>query len=194
MIRLGVVADTHIPDRLPALPQSVLTALDGVDAILHCGDVSTQGVLDQLSDVAPVHAVWGNRDWRLRLPADRVLEFGGVRLGLTHGHGGWRSYLVEKLLYVTVGFHTSRYLRRVQAHFRDRDVQAVVFGHSHWPANQVVDGILYFNPGSVAPTYFSSYGPAVGRLTIEAGSVRGEILPLREQRNLAARRAQVPGA
>jgi putative phosphoesterase len=159
-----------------ALPPALFEALAGVDAILHAGDVCVQPVLDALRRVAPVHAVRGNRDWLMRLPPALTLEFEGARLGLVHGHGGLLSYVLEKLRYYTVGFYHASYLRQVRSSFSDVDV--IVCGHSHRPYNGVVDGILVFNPGSVAPDYPPSGGPAVGRLTIQSGAVRAEIIRL----------------
>ncbi len=175
-MELGVVADSHVPDRMRALPAAVFERLAGVDAILHAGDVCAGRVLAELRQVAPVYAVRGNRDLFLRLPVDLRLTFEGVTIGLTHGHGGWLGYLREKLLYYSTGFSTQRYLRQVRARFAG--VQAIVFGHSHRPLNQVVDGVLMFNPGSLAPDYHAPYGPAVGRLTIAGGGVAAEIVPL----------------
>src|SRR5512143_623838 len=113
MTVLGVIADSHIPDRMPDLPPGVFAALAGVEAILHAGDVSIQRVLDALAAIAPVYAVAGNRDFLLKLPLDRQLTFDGVTIGLTHGHGGWPGYLREKARYYTGGFYMSRYLRQV---------------------------------------------------------------------------------
>ena len=164
------------------MPPGLLEALAGVDAILHAGDITRRRVLDELAAIAPVHAVAGNRDFGLGLPLDRVLEFDGVRLGLTHGHGGWLGYLREKALYLTVGYYMSRYVRQVRARFQGQSVRAIVFGHSHRAVNAMVDGVLLFNPGSVAPDYHAPFfGPAVGMLTIADGLVRGEILPLTRQ-------------
>ena len=161
------------------LPGGLSAALVGVDAILHAGDITTRGVLEQLGRIAPVQAVGGNRDFFLRLPLDRVLVYGGVRIGLTHGHGGLASYVREKLLYVTVGYYMPRYLRQVQARFAGSGVQAIVFGHSHRVVNTVVDGVLLFNPGGIAPDYHGPfYGPTAGLLTIEGGQVRGEVVPV----------------
>jgi putative phosphoesterase len=176
---IGVVADTHVGDRLKSLSPGVLEALAGVDVILHAGDIIRRRVLDQLAEVAPVLAVAGNRDFGLGLPLDRVLEFDGVRLGLTHGHGGWLGYLRAKLRYVTVGYYLSHYVREVRARFAGQPVQAIVFGHSHRPVNLLIDSVLLFNPGSAGPDYYAPYhGPSVGRLTITGGTVRGEILPI----------------
>ncbi len=176
MITLGVLADTHIPDRMRALPQAALDALRGVDAILHAGDVCIRPVLDTLARIAPVHAVSGNRDLFVRLPRTLRLEFEGVRVGLTHGHGGLTGYVYEKLRYYTVGFSVDDYLAQVRAAFDDVDV--IVFGHSHRPVNQMRADVLLFNPGSLGPDYRPPYGPAIGRLTIANGAARGEIIPI----------------
>src|ERR1700694_5389693 len=108
MVRLGVICDTHIPDRMRALPPAAFDALQGVDAILHAGDVCVQRVLDALGELAPVYAVRGNRDLALRLPLDRELTFEGVRLGLTHGHGSLLEYAREKLITVVLGSYPMR--------------------------------------------------------------------------------------
>lgn len=176
MTVLGVVADSHIPDRMRALPPGALEALSGVDAILHAGDVTRQRVLDELGRLAPVYAVGGNADLFLRLPQDRRLTFDGVTIGLTHGHGGRAGYAREKLLYYTIGYSPQDTLRVVKRRFEG--VQAIVFGHSHRPVNRVLDGVLLFNPGSLGPDYRMAYGPAVGRLTIADGRVTGTIVPL----------------
>ena len=178
VLTIGVVADTHIPDRMRAIPERVYGIFDGVTAILHAGDLSAPRVLDDLGRIAPVHAVAGNSDFlRLRLPLNRVLEFDGVRIGLTHGHGGWGRYLVEKVIYHAAGYRVRRYLRLARSRFAEVDV--VVFGHTHRPMNCWDEGVLMFNPGSLGPDYVPPNGPAVGLLRIEAGTVLGEIVGLR---------------
>jgi putative phosphoesterase len=183
MVTLAVVADTHVPDRMRALPAALWPALEGVDAILHVGDVVVPRVLKELERAAPVYAVGGNRDVFMRLPLDRVLTFEGVRIGLTHGHGGWRQYVPARLNAYFTG-QTKRmsaarrreFLQQVRGRFTD--VQAVVFGHSHRPVNELIDGALLFNPGSLGPDYWEPYGPAIGRLTIANGQVSGTIIPI----------------
>jgi putative phosphoesterase len=177
-IRLGVIADTHIPDRLPCLPAQVREAFRGVKAILHAGDVSRPEVLEDLGRIAPVHAVAGNSDFmHLRLPLDRVVEVGGARIGLTHGHGGWGRYLWQKVQYLAAGYDEGRYVRLACARFQN--VEAVVFGHTHRPVLRREAGVLVFNPGSLGPDYYAPYcGPAVGLLHIRAGKVDAEIIRL----------------
>lgn len=175
MKTIGVVADTHIPERARRLPDLSRVFAD-VDMIFHAGDISRPRVLDELARIAPVYAVRGNRDWYWgKPPLDRTFEFEGLRVALTHGHGGWRSYLKEKLLYLFTGYHLERYYKLLRRRFDGVDV--MVFGHSHRPVNEWVDGVLMFNPGSLGPTYYRPYyGPTVGKLYLEAGSVRGEIV------------------
>ena len=94
-ITLGLIADTHIPDRRSSLHPQILTAFKeaGVAAILHAGDICSPQVLERLETVAPVYAVRGNRDWVLlrHLPSTRLLEFGGIRVAMAHGHGRWQG-------------------------------------------------------------------------------------------------------
>ena len=68
-----------------------------VDAILHAGDICRPNVLNELSVIAPVFAVRGNRDllWpgNWKLPTRRVVEFGGLWIGIVHGQPGLGAYL-----------------------------------------------------------------------------------------------------
>jgi hypothetical protein len=177
MIILGVVADTHIPDRVAVIPPLALDYLRGVHAILHAGDLCTYAVLQQFEAIAPTYAVKGNRDVFLSLPMDRVLTFEQVRVGLTHGHGGWLGYLREKLHYHKFGYRTERYRQRLRARFQE--AQVVVFGHSHRIVNEWDGDCLIFNPGSLGPTFYPPYHrPSLGKLFIEGGTVRGEIVAI----------------
>ena len=97
MATIGVIADTHVPQRLRRLPDGIPAAFRGVDLILHAGDLNSVRVMAELEEIAPVQAVVGNADlFRSGLPLTRVLEIEGRRIGLTHGHGGWARYLVGK--------------------------------------------------------------------------------------------------
>jgi putative phosphoesterase len=88
---LGVLADTHIPDRVPKLNSKVIQTFRQaqVAAILHAGAVSVLNVLQELEQVAPVHVVRGNRDiFDLRnLPLQVQLMIEGVSIRMAHGHG-----------------------------------------------------------------------------------------------------------
>lgn len=181
MLTLGVIADTHVPDRKRSLDPQVLALLRSrsPQAILHAGDVSAPAVLEELAVVAPVYAVQGNRDWLwLReLPGHRILDFAGVRIALTHGHGGWLRYLLDRPYYTVHGYHHERLAPRLAREFPQAKV--IVFGHAHEPLNRWIDGQLLFNPGSPHFPKNKNIAPSLGILTIQNGSeVSGEILRL----------------
>lgn len=150
-IRLGLIADTHWPSRIPALPYEALeNAFRSVDAILHAGDIEAKEVLDHLSGIAPIQAVQGEDDV-IALPDKRVLQFGDVRVGLIHGH---RHPLVESYFRLQRrlgkrGAGGRELLDSLIRRFENDDVDVIVFGHLHVPICVERNGILLFNPGSV---------------------------------------------
>jgi uncharacterized protein len=166
--RLVVVADTHVPDRVGDLPPHFLEKLAALSptAILHAGDISTQWVLDDLSVIAPVVAVKGNRDFSLygKLPLICSVNYGGVEVGMTHGHGGVWRYILDKIQYITRGYEFSfhqRYLERVLP-----DAEVIVFGHTHEPVCEKNGNRLFFNPGSLIGS--QGYDPVYGILEINS--------------------------
>jgi putative phosphoesterase len=155
-MRIGVIADTHIPVRAKAIPSVVLEAFAGVALILHAGDVVVPEVLDVLSRIARVEAVAGNNDPdSLGLPVARELELGGYRIGLAHGHVGTGKTTVERAL----------------SHFSG--VDCVVFGHSHIPYHQHHGQTLAFNPGSATDRRRQPQC-SFGMLYLEPGGLRAE--------------------
>lgn len=180
-IVLGLIADTHIPDRARGLRPDVIPTFReaGVTAILHAGDVSVPDVLTELETLAPVYAVCGNRDiYRLRsLPMTRLLDFGGVKVGLAHGQGSLWFYLHEKLRVYTVGYSLAFYLPYLHKTFPT--AQVIVFGHSHNPVLQWHNGKLVINPGSACCPDMA-YAPSVGLLTLENGKPHGELVWLKK--------------
>ena len=151
MKRLGVVADTHCPEFLDRLPPRLMEALGGVDLILHAGDISAQGTLDELRRIAPVEAVRGDHDRALpSLPASREVTVEGKRIVIVHGN---RSHWIEEpstlLWTLSLGYFTphSGLPRALRRRFPDAD--AIVFGHTHRAHAETIDGVLLFNPGGV---------------------------------------------
>lgn len=188
-VRIAVVADTHIPDRVNTLHPGLIPALLGVNAsaIWHTGDVCTPRTLDELAKIAPVTAVRGNRDWLLRgkLPWSRRMTVEGVGVALLHGHGRWSDYLLDKWWTLVQGYRLERYQHAMRIAIEGAGV--VVFGHTHRAVNFWQDGRLWFNPGS---TTMSARGqlPSFGVLEFSPnGAVVGKIVPLEGWR-LAGRR------
>jgi uncharacterized protein len=181
MSTLGVISDTHIPDRRRSLHPQIIPIFReaGVSAILHAGDVISPKVLASLNQVAPVYAVRGNRDWvwLRQLPFDRMLSIQGVTIALTHGHGRWWTYLVGRIDYIRYGVRQERYQLRLLKTYPQ--AQVIVFGHTHRPINLWVDGRLLFNPGSPHFPDKNEFTPSIGLLHIlNGGEVQGEIIKL----------------
>lgn len=128
--QIGILSDTH-----GLLRSEVIQALQGVDQILHAGDVGSMDLLHSLCLIAPVTAIRGNVDLTgdvSRLPATEIVRLGDSRL---------TAYLVHSV------------------HDLDIDpaaagVAMVVSGHSHAPSMSERNGVVYLNPGSVGPRRF----------------------------------------
>ena len=88
-LRIGLISDTHMPERWPEIPSLVEEHFAGVDLILHAGDVGELWVLDALGLLAPVVAVHGNDETGEAtdaLPYAQVLGLAGHRVLLCHSH------------------------------------------------------------------------------------------------------------
>lgn len=153
ILRVGLVADTHVPGALPQLPASLHTALAGVDCLVHAGDLIALSVLDELEQIAPTAAVVGNCDppeVASRLPARTTLSLAGHRVGVQHGHQ--RHALQNQ--YVGRGYGAPEFdlfYQAMSAQLPECDV--IVFGHFHAPVVREWRGILFVNPGSIAPPH-----------------------------------------
>jgi hypothetical protein len=151
MTRIGLIADTHCPEFVDRLPPRVAEVLEGVELILHAGDVNADSTLDELRRIAPVEAVRGDHDRALAgLPRVRELEVAGKRIVLVHGE---RSRWVEEpntlLWTLSLGlFRPHRGLARaLRRRFPQADV--IVYGHTHRADARQIDGALVINPGGV---------------------------------------------
>jgi putative phosphoesterase len=194
-LRIGVIADTHVPDRARALHPDLIPGLaaHGVSQILHAGDVCIPGIVAELEQVAPVAAVGGNRDhwFRHRLVPELTLEVDGVQLALVHGHGGFLPYFIDKWQHWLEGYRQARYLDRL--HKAAPGAKVVVFGHTHRPVNLWRGGQLFFNPGSASVGPHHNAQPSYGILYItQNGSVHGEVIELNGVR--LVKRMWVPAA
>jgi hypothetical protein len=181
ILRIGVIADTHVPERAASISSELLEALTAarVDQILHAGDICWPRVLEELSGIAPVMAVRGNRDMVFgeSLPAIRRLDYYGVRVALLHGSGTFWQYVADQFAYIFQGYRLERYLRNMDQ--VTGDAQVIVFGHTHRPVNETRDGRLYFNPGSASFSPPEGGNPSFGILTFSSrGDAIGEIIPL----------------
>ena len=132
-MRIAVLSDTHGPRHWKACPPGVAQRLNGVDLILHAGDVCTATVLDELAAYAPVRLVLGNNDGPdvANWGATPTLEFDldGLPVAMLHNSG-------------PAAGRPARLLRQFP------NAALVVFGHSHIPWDTMYRGQRSFNPGS----------------------------------------------
>ncbi len=181
-ITIGVIADTHVPDRIRHLHPAITSIFKKaeVHAILHAGDITVPRAIDHLAEIAPVHAVRGNRDsLRLRhLPLTRTLQFGQVEIGLTHGHKDWPTYLRDRLRFLSRGGLPFDYIVGLVRGMLPT-ARVIVFGHIHLPMNRWMDGQLLFNPGSATRPISPNLPPTIGLIRIKPeGEVEAEIVYL----------------
>lgn len=177
-MKIGVLADTHVPDLLPAIPARVLEILSGVDIILHVGDVTDLAVLQQLEPIAQTFAVCGEHDSaqvRHYVEEKQRLSFGGRAIGLVHGHRAWDGNLWRQISYrLNRTRRAEVLLGYVLRQFNDVDV--IVFGHSHAPYMKMHGNTLLFNPGSLMPR-MGRVG-SVGLLEINAAAIKARIVAI----------------
>ncbi|MEM8883775.1 MAG: metallophosphoesterase family protein [Planctomycetota bacterium] len=125
MRRIAILSDTH-----GLLRPEVVDGIQGVEQILHIGDVGKLAILDELHAIAPVTAVCGNVDDPSTLPLTAVADCFGKSAYLIH--------ILDQLD-----------LDPAEAGF-----DYVFFGHSHKPDDFTRDGVRYVNPGSIGPRRF----------------------------------------
>lgn len=149
---VGIISDTH-----GALPRSIDAVFEGVERIVHAGDIGAPWIVDHLEAIAPVVAVRGNMDtgdleWRLQDQV--VLKLGSHRVLVTHQP----AHAVRSA--VPAG------------------VSVVITGHTHRAAIECVDGILYVNPGSAGGRSRDGRGPTVALLDCAADPATARIIEL----------------
>ncbi|MFD0697034.1 metallophosphoesterase family protein [Paenibacillus sp. GCM10027628] len=133
-MRIGIISDTHLSDRVEKLPDALVQGLQGVELILHAGDWTSPRVIELVEQIAPCEGVAGNNDGPDivgRFGHKKLLSLGGFRIGLIHGDG-YRKTTEE----------------RAREAFLTQRPDIVIFGHSHIPFQHTIDGIFMFNPGS----------------------------------------------
>jgi putative phosphoesterase len=146
---IGVISDTH-----GLLRPEAVQALQGVDHIVHAGDIGTPDILVALAEIASVTAVRGNHDkWAAELSDTEMLQLADIWIYVLHD-------IKELDLAPTAA-----------------GINVVVSGHTHEPSIGTMDGVLYVNPGSAGPER-AGCPVALARLYVEGSQVRAEIVPL----------------
>lgn len=159
---VGLIADTHIPVRAREIPQKVFEVFDKVDFIIHAGDLVDLSVIDDLEQVAPVLAVYGNMDGpeiRGKLPKINSAKILNWKIGVTHD---------PKALF---GMGKMREIAK------QNGFDVLVYGHTHNPRIKWEGKTLFINPGSPTnplPPFITK--PSVALLRITKEKIMPEII------------------
>jgi putative phosphoesterase len=156
-IKIGVISDTHLTRPDEKLKNILDEQFRDVSLILHTGDLVDLSVLAVFGD-KEVKAVYGNMDYpsvKEKLPEQLIFEIKGFKLGLIHGWGA--PWGLERKLLERLG-----------------KVDCIVYGHTHKPLNQIIDDVLFFNPGSAVDKRFAA-SRTIGILEIDK-DVSGRII------------------
>jgi putative phosphoesterase len=181
-MKIGVVSDSHIPESGPLLHARLAKLFQGLDILLHAGDVCELHVLEDLQEMFTLtFAVWGEGDSdevRRYLEEKRVVRFGGRAIGMIHGHQ-----------YAEAQKRANRWLNRLLkrvpgpgtledfllAQFEGEEVDAIVFGHTHTPYIKRHKGVLLFNPGAGSSLAGPDRQASAGILEVEEDDIYGRI-------------------
>lgn len=170
-MRIGLLSDTHVPEAVKQLPMAELkAAFEGVDLIMHGGDIYYRSVLEDLSQIAPVIAAQGDDDFGITLMDERVREKHVLDI---EGHRIWLIHERPTIFTPPPPPH-----RRAQE-FRNIEVpDIVVFGHQHKAILESYEGMLLVSPGSPTFLHYKQGLGTVGILNINDGKVNVNILQL----------------
>lgn len=162
MTKILVIADTHARV-FRELPAGVQQAVRETEWVVHCGDFTGMGVLDELRKLAPHFVgVFGNTDpssIRQQLPHQTAFEIEGRKVVVIHPHWGGHPDGLE-----------SELVRR----FPDAD--AILFGHTHEPCNTEINNTLLLNPGQGYASFMVPASMAV--LSLSRSELRAELLTM----------------
>ena len=181
-MRIGLISDTHVPSAAPEPPLEIIKAFDGVDLILHAGDIYAPSCLDWLENIAPVKAVeYGSLDHfdgDPRVTDRTVLDLDGHKIGMVHDLvlGTLTVELLPGVL-ISQGLKQGVVSDMVEKFF-GQVADIVVFGHTHHSLIEEHDGVLLVNPGSPSlPKQMRRLGQ-VGILDLWPGGRSARVLDL----------------
>jgi hypothetical protein len=156
-MKIGVISDTHLTDYDDEMRRRLVEHFSDVDMILHAGDMVDLRVL-KIFGGKEIKAVCGNMDnffVKEKFPEHLIFEIKGFKFLLIHGWGSPMG--IEE---------------RISAGFKD--VDCIVYGHTHKPANHKKDNVLFFNPGSAVDRDIAS-SRTIGILEIDK-DIEGRII------------------
>jgi putative phosphoesterase len=160
VLRIGVVADTH-----GLFDQAILRHFQGVDHILHAGDIGGGSVIEKLRAIAPVTVVSGNVDGyeESGYPSERIIRLAGRRIAIRH-----------------ILFEGGKLTKEGRTFLEREQPDVCIFGHTHEQKIQWLGKTLLFNPGSAGPKRFK-LTRGIALLRVSNRSVKPRLIPLSDR-------------
>ena len=181
-MRIGIISDTHIPSVGREVPPQVSRAFEGVDLILHAGDIYLPSCLDSLENIAPVLAVEleakTHFDGDPRVAEKRVVELDGYTIGMVHDLMLPRMRQEVRPGAIAAAYPPGDSLPTALQEFFDTRVNIVVFGHTHEVVVEDHQGVLFVNPGSPTLPRMRRVLGTVGILELTPEGRKAEIIDL----------------
>jgi putative phosphoesterase len=170
--RIGLLSDTHMPARWNEIPGTLAGIFEGVDLMLHAGDVGKLWVLDELSKIGPVVAVHGNDETAEateHLPLTQIVTVGGIRILV------WHSHFVDQVDEMEARRipEMRPKLERIARYGRRVGAGIVHFGHWHIPLDCEIEGVRLVNAGGIASGNFGTRQAIQTVATLEIGADGG---------------------
>jgi len=159
---IGLISDTHVPSRAKQIPKMVFKIFENADYIIHAGDIVELSVIDELEELVPVLAVYGNMDSHKvsgALPRINSLKIFNWKIGVMHD---------------PISPFGRQKIREIAS---QNKFDVFVYGHTHSPKIKWEGKRLYINPGSPTdPDRPYMNKPSVGLLTISKNEIKPEIV------------------
>ena len=158
MTNIIIISDTHTSS-VEKLTDNLLNKIKKADIVIHAGDADTLNFIDELEDICKcLYVVKGNCDIGSKLPLQLIIDVEGIKIGINHGTGNYNN-VIDRLYYT----------------FSEEDPAIIVFGHTHVPVNEEIEGVWFLNPGSTSLNRSLKYG-TYAELVVDNTSFKAEIL------------------
>ncbi|BAP63693.1 YfcE family phosphodiesterase [Methanococcus maripaludis] len=161
---IGIISDTHIPERAKKLPKEIFEHFSDVDLIIHCGDVTSESVLTELKKISELLVVSGNMDY-MNYPKEHEITIENFKIGIIHGNQIHPRGNTLKMKYLCL----------------EKNWDVLISGHTHVPMIKEIPlenkKILLLNPGS--PTVPRYPLKTVMKLKIEEREIDAELISIK---------------
>ncbi len=180
-MKIGLISDTHIPSMGPEPPRQVIEAFEGVDLIVHAGDLYTPACIEWLERIAPVEAATSyfssNAEGAPRSGSTLVLEREGHSIGVVH-----KLELLpipDEIFPGSIAHYPpGKAIADELTEIFGQPVDIVVFGYTHEAMVETHQGVLFVNPGSTSMVKQSVKLGHVAVLDLTPGGAEARIVEL----------------